>query len=120
MPSFIKTKLSGSTDGRHIKISTTSPVTLHEAVLGTTDWDEVYLWAKCASADYLDAHDLTIELGGTTSPDDLIKITLGQMVGWKNIIPGIPFNGGVLIRAYSSSSSGSPVLFDGYINAVRA
>lgn len=47
MSTYSKLKLSGSTDGRVVAItSLTSPGdTIHTAVSGTTDYDEVWLWA---------------------------------------------------------------------------
>ena len=46
MATFTKQKLSGSTDGKGIKITSNtggSGTTVHTAVTGTTDFDEVWI-----------------------------------------------------------------------------
>ena len=76
MATFTKRLLSGSTDGRPILVAATgSPGTaIHTAVAGTTSFDEVWLYAACATTG--SNAILTVEYGGTTSPNDNIKLTL--------------------------------------------
>ena len=65
--------LSGSTNGRGVKVAATAtPGTLiHTA--HATSLDEVWLW--CVNSDSA-ACKLTVEFGGTTSPDDLIEVSI--------------------------------------------
>ena len=74
MTTIVKTVLSGSTNGRGIKVVATSSAgtTIHTA--HSTSEDEIWLYAQ--NTDSTD-RKLTIEYGGTTSPDDLIEI-IGQ------------------------------------------
>lgn len=64
--------LSGSSDGQPIKVAATStPGTLiHTASSTATDIDRILI--KACNTDIV-ARDLTIEWGGVTSPDNLIK-----------------------------------------------
>lgn len=65
---FAPIVLSGSTDGRPIAVAaTTSPgTTIHTAQTSTTLWDEIEL--KASNIDVVD-RELTLEVGGTTTPD---------------------------------------------------
>ena len=73
MAIFTKTVLSGSTDGRPIKVVQTSTAgdIIHTA--HATAIDEVYLYACNTQAA---AILLTVEFGGVTSPDDLIEFSI--------------------------------------------
>ena len=68
MATYSKQLLSGSTNGKAIKVSATATpgTTIHTAVSGTSSLDEVWLWAQ--NTDTTD-RKLTVEWGGTTSPD---------------------------------------------------
>lgn len=96
--------LSGSTSGRPIKVvATSTPGTLiHTAVSGATSFDEVSLW--CQNTDSTD-RKLTIELGGVTSPDDLIEITVPLESGLLLVLDAARLNGGVAIRAFGATAN---------------
>ena len=96
--------LSGSTSGRQIKtVATATPGTLlHTCVAGSTSFDEVWLYAENTSAASV---NLTIELGGVTSPDDLIIVSIPPTIGPVNVLAGIRLNGGVVIRAFAASAN---------------
>jgi hypothetical protein len=96
--------LSGSTNGRNIKVAATATAgtLLHTCVSGTTSFDEVWLYAENTSAATV---QLTIELGGVTSPDDHITVQIPPTIGGVNVLPGIRLNGGVLIRAFAASAN---------------
>lgn len=68
MATISRVLLSGSTNGKPIKIAATATpgTTVHTAVSGTAAYDEVYLWLTNTSASAVTA---TIEFGGTTDPD---------------------------------------------------
>ncbi len=101
MSNFTKFKLTGSTNGRPIKIvATGTPGTL----IHTADaiaLDELWLYANGTSAPTL---QLTVELGGVTVPDDLIEDSILGKQGPKLVIPGIPLTGGVVIRAFAETT----------------
>jgi hypothetical protein len=63
-------KLSGSTDGRGIKVvaSSTPGTTIHQAASGATLYDKIWLWAY--NSDTTDRL-LSLEWGGQTAPDDI-------------------------------------------------
>lgn len=105
--------LSGSTNGRQIKVAATAtPGTLiHTA--DATALDEVYLWAVNSDTT---ARKLTIELGGVTTPDDLIEQTIQPEDGLELVVPGLILTGGVVIRAFAESAN--LVLVTGFVNRI--
>jgi len=113
MTTFTKTKLSGSTNGRSIKIvATSSPgTTIHTAVAGTTDWDEIYIFATNTDTA---TRTLTIEFGGTTSPDDLIEIDLEALKGVYLVIPGWLLQNSLVVKGFGSAANVIEV--NGYVH----
>lgn len=107
-----KQKLSGSTNGRPIKVAATATpgTTLHTA--DASALDEVTLYAT--NTDTVD-RAITIEWGGTTSPDDLIKETVpaGATI---LIAPGWPVTGSVVVRAFAAAANVINVV--GYVNRI--
>ena len=104
MPAITPILLSGSTSGRNVKVvATATPGTLlHTAVSGTTSFDEGWLYATNTSASTV---TLTVELGGVTSPDDLIIVQIPPNIGPVNVLAGIRLNGAVVIRAFASAAN---------------
>lgn len=107
--------LSGSTNGKGVKITATAATgtTIHTAVTGAgaTTFDEVYLWAQnMATGSKL----LTLEYGGTTSPDNRISATIPSKDGLYLLVPGLRVNGGVVVRAFAASTSS--IIVYGYVN----
>lgn len=92
--------LSGSTSGKPILISTTAtPGTLiHTAVTGTASEDNVWIYA-CNN--HTAVVTLTIEYGGTTAAEQII-MGIPAKEGLILVIPGLPLNGGLVIRAFAS------------------
>lgn len=84
---FTRNPLSGSTDGRGIKITATSSpgVTVHTATSDTTFFDEISL--RITNVDTV-ARPYVIEAGGTTNPDDRIVgvVLAGQSIMIDNFI----------------------------------
>lgn len=105
--------LSGSTNGRQIKVvqTATAGTLIHTA--HATSKDEVWLWAVNSDTS---AVKLTIEFGGTTSPDDLIEITIPAESGYTKVVPGICLSGGVVVRAFAASAN--VVMIAGYVNRI--
>jgi len=98
--------LSGSTNGRQIKVTSTSTpgTTIHTtpSTAGGLDvFDKVFIYATNTSSV---TRDVTIEFGGTTNPDDLIPWEILDNVGPILIVPGLLLNNGLIIKAFGSSS----------------
>ncbi len=108
-----KLKLSGSTDGRPIKVAATATAgtTIHTA--HATNLDEIWLWASNTDTT---ARKLTIELGGTTSPDDLIELTVYPETGLVLVIPGLVLTNSVVVRAYCATANVVNIV--GFVNRI--
>ena len=119
MAQVSKRLLSGSTNGRGIKVAATAtPGTLlHTAVTGTTagTYDEVWLYAY--NSDTTDRL-LTIELGGTTSPDDHIKVTIPAQAGRFCVLDGHVLQNGVVVRGFAAAAN--VIVVTGFVNAITA
>src|SRR3990167_7941053 len=102
MASYAKIKLSGSTNGRNIKVAATATLgtTIHTA--HATALDEIYLWA--CNTDSSD-RKLTIEFGGVSSPDDLVEITIPAETGFIPVIPGLLVTGAVVVTAFAAAGN---------------
>jgi len=119
MATFSKQLLSGSTGGRLIKVGATATpgTTIHATGTSATVIDEVWLYAVNSSGtDDL----LTIEFGGTTSPDDLIEFTVKAESGLYLIIPGLVLTGdGASARTITAFAGTTNVLnIGGYVNRI--
>lgn len=120
MAQVAKRKLSGSTNGRNIKVAATATpgTTIHTAIAGTTDgtYDEIWLWAY--NSDTV-TRLLTIEFGGTTSPDDRIAFTMPAASGGLiTIIPGLILQNATVVRAFAAAAN--VVVINGFVNAITA
>ena len=119
MATFSKELLSGSTNGRGILVAATSTpgTTIHATGTSATIEDEVWLYAHNTSASGV---KLTIELGGTTSPNDLIEYTVAAESGLYLIVPGLVLTGtgsaANTIRAFAASASVINIF--GYVNRI--
>lgn len=116
MPVLMK-KLSGSTDGRRILVAATASAgtTIHTAVASTNanTWDRIYLNATNSSTL---AVKLTIEFGGTTSPNDTIEVTIPPESGQVPLIAGDILQNGTIVRAFAAT--GSVLTIGGHVFAV--
>ena len=117
MATFSKILLSGGTTGKNIKVVATASAgtTVHTAVAGTSNMDEVWLYA-CNT----DASDrkLTIEYGGTSSPDDLTELTIAAEAGWVLVCPGLLLQNGLVIKAFAAAAN--VIMVNGYVNRITA
>src|SRR5687768_9444887 len=112
---YKKRKLSASSDGRGIKVgATASPGTLiHQALsnVAANEWDEVWLRSVNTSNA---AVKLTVQWGGTTSPDDLIEITIPAESGFTEVIPGHLLQNGKEVRAFADTAD--VLVLHGFVN----
>lgn len=117
MAKAYKRKLSGSTDGKAVKIAATAtPGTLiHTAVVGTTSgtYDEIWLYAY--NSDSV-ARTLTIEFGGATAPDQNIVVTLPPLNGLQLIVPGLILQNGLTVKGFASAAN--VVTVSGFVNSI--
>ena len=115
---FTKDHLSGSTDGRMIKVAATATAgtTIHTGSSDTGIFHEVWLWAVNSDTSW---RKLTIEFGSTSAPDDLIECYLAPEDGLKLIVPGLVIQGNatpLVVRAFASSAN--VVMIAGYVNVI--
>jgi len=108
--------LTGSTNGRMIKVAATATpgTTLHTATSSTTDtFDEVWLWAVNSDTT---ARKLTIEYGGVASPDDTIEITIPAESGFTAVVQGLILQNSLVIKAFAATAN--VVMVAGYVNRI--
>tara|TARA_Y100000817_G_scaffold300540_1_gene279662 strand:- start:27 stop:380 length:354 start_codon:yes stop_codon:yes gene_type:complete len=117
MATYSKQLLSGGTNGKNIEVAATSSAgtTIHTAVAGTSDMDEIWLYA--CNTDSSD-RKLTIEYGGTTSSDDLTEITIEAEAGWVLVCPGLLLQNGLIVKAFAASAN--VVNINGFVNRITA
>ena len=117
MAPYSKQLLSGGTNGKNIKVvaTATAGTTVHTAVAGTSDMDEVWLYAcNTDSAD----RKLTIEYGGATSPDELTEVTITAEAGWVLVCPGLLLQNGLIVKAFAAAAN--VVNINGFVNRITA
>lgn len=113
---FTRRLLSGSTSGRPIPVAATAtPGTLiHTAVAGADVFDEIYLSAS-NSGDV--AIGITIEWGGTSSSDHVVKdLLLPGNCPLYTVVPGLVLNGGLAVRAFATVAN--VVRIGGFVNRI--
>ena len=116
MATFTKTLLSGSTNGKAIKVvaTATAGTTIHTAVSGTASLDEVWLYAHNSSAATV---KLTLEWGEATAPDGNIEINIGaEGTGLVLVSPGILLQNSLVIKAFAATAN--VVTLTGYVNRI--
>ena len=116
MATFTKTLLSGSTNGKAIKVAQTATAgtTIHTAVSGTSSLDEVWLYAHNSSAT---STKLTIEWGEASAPDGHIEINIGpEGTGLVLVAPGLLLQNSLVIKAFAASAN--VITLTGYVNRI--
>lgn len=113
-----KIPLSGSTNGRGIKVTTVAPIdgtdtTIHTAVTGTTDTDYITLFAY---NDDTVAHTLHLGWGGTTDPDDLIILDLPPRQGLVLVVAELPLRNALVVVA--SADVANVVVIHGHVTRI--
>lgn len=119
MANFTKLNLSGSTGGMPIKVAAvaTAGTTIHTTGTSASDLDEIWIYAN--NTDTTDRL-LSIEYGGTTSPDNLVQITIPARSGLVLVIPGLLLAGtgsqGRVVRAFAGLAN--VINITGYVNRI--
>lgn len=103
MAGMSKVFLSADTNGDGVLIAAiATPGTLiHTSIAGTTQFDEVYLYAHNTSTA---AVLLTIEVGGTTTVNQIRK-TIPAQDGAILVIPGFLMNNANTINAFAATTN---------------
>lgn len=117
MATYSKCFLSGSANGKAIKVAATSSpgTTIHTAVEGTTDIEEIWLYAVNGDTT---ARKLTIEWGEITAPDGNIELTIAPESGLVLIVPGLLLQNGLNVKAFCSQAD--TVMIHGYVHRITA
>ena len=116
MATFTKTLLSGSTNGKAIKVAATATAgtTIHTAVSGTSSLDEIWLYAHNSSASTV---KLTLEWGEATAPDGNIEINIGaEGTGLVLVAPGLLLQNSLVVKAFAATAN--VVTLTGYVNRI--
>ena len=115
MATYSKLALSGSTNGKPIKVVATGTLgtTVHTAVSGASSFDEIWLYAFNSDTA---VRTLTIEFGGTTVPDQNIVIQIPNQAGLTLVIPGLLLQNGFVVTAFASAAN--VVIISGYVNRI--
>jgi len=110
---FTKVILSGSTNGKQIKIasSATPGSTIHTA--SATALDEIWLWAVNSSTT---AVKLTVEWGEATAPDGNIEVTIPGESGYLMVVPGLVLTNSLVVKAFAGTAN--VILINGYCNRI--
>lgn len=115
MATYSKLKLSGSTDGKGIKVvqTATAGTTIHTA--HATDLDEIWLYAVNSSDT---ARKLTIEWGQADAPDGNIEVTVLPEYGLVLVIPGLLLTNELVVKAFAAAAN--VIIIHGYVNRITA
>jgi hypothetical protein len=114
MATYSKNILSGSTNGRQIKVVATASAGTLIHTAHATALDEIWLYAVNDTAtDRL----LTIQWGGTTATDDDIEFTVKAQNGLYLIVPGLLLTGGTVVRAFCAAAANA-IQISGYVNRI--
>ena len=113
MATYTKLKLSGSTDGKGIKVTQTATAgdTIHTA--SPSALDELWIYAVNSGAV---AVKLTIEWGEAAAPDGNIEITLSGESGLYLIIPGLLLTNSLVVKAFASVAN--VIVIHGYVHRI--
>lgn len=116
MATYSKRLLSGSTNGKGINITQTATLgnTIHTAVSGANDFDEIRLWAVNISTS---AVKLTIEWGSATGTDN-IEVTIPGESGLVLVIPGLILNNALVVTAFAGTTA--VITIHGFVNRVTS
>ena len=115
MATFSKQILSGSTNGKQIKVAATATAgtTIHAA--HATALDEIWIYAFNSSASSV---KLTIEYGEATAPDGNIEVTVLPEAGLVTIIPGLILTNSLVVKAFAGTTN--VIMLSGYVNRITA
>lgn len=105
-------KLSGSTDGKPVKVvaTATTGTTIHTA--HATSVDYISLWACNNDADG-EGRTLTLEWGTTTAADGNVIMPVPAKAGWVLVCERIPLTNSLVLTAFADEAN--DVLLNGHV-----
>ena len=117
MATYSKRLLSGSTQGKGIKVAATATAgtLIHTAVAGTADMDEIWVYAYNS---HTSAVVLTLEWGGASAPDDNIVLSISSKAGLVLVAPGLLLQNELVLRAFAATTN--VITIHGYVNRIAA
>ena len=119
MATFTKTLLSGSSQGQPITVVATASTgtTIHATGTSSSIIDEVWLYANNTSTSPV---LLTVQFGGTASPQNAKPITLAPQSGDVLIVAGLPLTGtgSAATTVYAYAATASVITISGYVNRI--
>ncbi len=101
---MVRQTLTGSDSGASIKVNSTSTgveIHTHDASFNQSLFDELHLWAYNSDSS---ARTLTLQWGGTTSPDNLIVISIAAG-SFLKVVDGIHISGNLDVKAVASAAN---------------
>jgi len=121
MATYSKVLLSGSTQGKAIKVAATTSgtagTTIHATGTSSTIEDEVWLYAYNSSGSTV---TLTIQWGGVTAVDNEIKLSIPALSGLTLVVPGLILTGtgsaANTVSAYAGTTN--VITISGYVNRI--
>lgn len=113
MTTYAKVQLSGSTNGKNIKLAATADAgdTVHTA--HATALDEIWLYGM--NSDTI-SHKLTIQFGATGTVSDLIEVGLDPEAGPVLVVPGLLLTNSLVVKAFADATN--VVLVNGFVNRI--
>lgn len=119
MATYSKQTLSGSTQGKAIKVAATSSpgTTIHATGTSASTLDELWLYAYNGGTASI---ALTVQFGGTATPDNDIVVTLPSKTGLTTIVPGLVLTGtGTAANTvYAYAGTTNVVTLTGFVNRI--
>ena len=119
MATFTKVLLSGSIGGQPVKVTNTSSTgtLIHTTGTSSSVIDEIWLYCNNTSGVSV---NLTIEYGGTASPDNQILVAIPSGSGLSILVPGLILTGdgstGRSVRAFAGTINVINIV--GYVNRI--
>jgi len=115
MATISKVLLSGSTQGKPVKVAATATTgtTIHTAVAGTSSLDEIWIYA---TNNHTAAVNLTLEWGTATAADGNIQLSIPTKSGLTLVIPGLLLQNELVLTAFASVTN--VILLNGYVNRI--
>ena len=100
----VRRTLTGSVSGAGIKVDSTSTgleIHTHDSSLNQSLFDELHLWAYNSDSS---PRTLTLQWGGTTSPDNLLVISIAAG-SFLKVVDGIHISGDLDVKAIASAAN---------------
>ena len=113
---FTKALLSGSTNGKGIKVtgtSTAGTVTLHTAVSGTSSMDEIWLYCR---NNHTVPVTVTLEWGSSSTDDNIIWTSLPIKTGRILLVDGALLQNSLTVKAFASVAN--VTFIEGFVNQI--